>query len=288
MDKIRAVDMLFLDDLFEMGGGYVLKFSDRTFAEFFHQELSVNIDDPLYAKNGGSKGKRLRYFLQITDVPTVVRTLHALWEYREALQRRSNAMEKLPGARERFLELIARLTGTKAPPPAENPARAFDRASAGELKSQLFALPSLQPQPRGYAFEKFLKTLFDAHGLEARDPFRLRGEQIDGSFLLSTQVYLLEAKWQDAPCGVDVLHTFHGKIEQKAAWTRGLFISDSGFSPDGLAAFGRGKRVICMDGFDLYEVVTRDLSLAEVLDRKVRHAAETGVIFARVQNLFPR
>jgi hypothetical protein len=287
MTKIRAIDMLFLDDLFEMGGGYVLKFSDRTFAEFFQQELGINIDDPIFARNGGSKGKRLRYFLQNSDVPTTVRTLHALWEYREALQRRSNAVEKLPGAREQFLELIARLEGHNARPPPENSVRVFDHAKAGELKSQLLALPSLQPQPRGYAFETFLKIFFDAHGLEARDPFRLRGEQIDGSFLLSTQVYLLEAKWQDAACGVDVLHTFHGKIEQKAAWTRGLFISDSGFSPDGLAAFGRGKRVICMDGFDLYEVVTRDLSLAEVLDRKVRHAAETGVIFARVRDLFP-
>jgi hypothetical protein len=288
MPNIRAVDMLFLDDLFEMGGGYVLKFSDRTLAEFFQLELGINIDDPVYAKNGGSKGKRLRYFLQISDVATVVRTLRALWEYREALQRRSNAMERLPGAREQFLELIARLEGPKAPLPADRSARVLDNARAGELKSQLFALPSLQPQPRGYAFEKFLKALFDAHGLEARDPFRLRGEQIDGSFLLSTQVYLLEAKWQEAACGVDVLHTFHGKIEQKAAWTRGLFISDSGFSLDGVAAFGRGKRVICMDGFDLYEVVTRNLSLAEVLDHKVRHAAETGVIFARVRDLFPQ
>lgn len=181
MPNIRAVDMLFLDDLFEMGGGYVLKFSDRTLAEFFQLELGINIDDPVYAKNGGSKGKRLRYFLQISDVATVVRTLRALWEYREALQRRSNAMERLPGAREQFLELIARLEGPKAPLPADRSARVLDNARAGELKSQLFALPSLQPQPRGYAFEKFLKALFDAHGLEARDPFRLRGEQIDGA-----------------------------------------------------------------------------------------------------------
>lgn len=41
-----------------------------------------------------------------------------------------------------------------------------------------------------------------------------------------------------------------------------------------------------MDGYDLYEVLTRELSLAEVLDRKVRHAAETGTLFARVRDLF--
>jgi hypothetical protein len=32
MSNIRSIDMLFLDDVFDMGGGYVLNFSDRTFA----------------------------------------------------------------------------------------------------------------------------------------------------------------------------------------------------------------------------------------------------------------
>jgi hypothetical protein len=64
--------------------------------------------------------------------------------------------------------------------------------------------------------------LFDKFGLQARDPFRLRGEQIDGSFLLGSEIYLLEGKWQNAPSGIGHLHTFHGKVEQKAAWTRGL------------------------------------------------------------------
>lgn len=111
---------------------------------------------------------------------------------------------------------------------------------------------SLAPHARGYAFEGFLKDLFHAFGLAAQGPFRLRGEQIDGSFLLGGDTYLLEAKWHGQAIGVAELHTFHGKIEQKAAWTRGLFVSNSGFTDDGLVAFGRGKRVICMDGLDLY------------------------------------
>ncbi|HYP57262.1 MAG TPA: hypothetical protein VEQ35_03140, partial [Beijerinckia sp.] len=79
MTNIRPIDMMFLDDIFEMGGGYVLNFSDRTFAAFFAQELNIDIDDPTYARNGGSKGKRLRCFLQTVDKLTVVRTLNALW-----------------------------------------------------------------------------------------------------------------------------------------------------------------------------------------------------------------
>jgi hypothetical protein len=79
MTNIRAIDMLLLDDLFEMGGGDVLNFSDRTFAQFFAEELNLDIDDPAYAVNGGSKGKRLRYFIQTVDKPTVVRTLNGLF-----------------------------------------------------------------------------------------------------------------------------------------------------------------------------------------------------------------
>jgi Uncharacterized alpha/beta hydrolase domain (DUF2235)/Restriction endonuclease len=143
------------------------------------------------------------------------------------------------------------------------------------------------PQARGYAFEAFLKSLFDAFGLAAHDPFRLRGEQIDGSFQLGNEIYLLEAKWHGQAMGVAELHTFHGKIEQKAAWARGLFVSNSGFTDDGLAAFGRGKRVICMDGLDLYEMLDREIPLNQVLERKVRRAAETGAPFVRVRDLFP-
>jgi hypothetical protein len=87
--------------------------------------------------------------------------------------------------------------------------------------------------------------------------------------------------------GIDHLHTFHGKIEQKAAWTRGLLISNSGFTEDGLHAFGRGKRVICMDGLELSDALMRELPLGHVLERKVRRAGQTGFAFARVRDLFP-
>jgi hypothetical protein len=35
MTNIRSIDMIFLDDVFDMGSGYVLNFSDSTFAQFF-------------------------------------------------------------------------------------------------------------------------------------------------------------------------------------------------------------------------------------------------------------
>lgn len=291
MSNIRSVDMILIDQFFDMGGGYVLNFSDRTFAHFFAEELNIDIDAPHYARHGTSKAKRLRCFLQTVDVLTVVRTLKALWEYREASREQFGQPEKLPNAEKRFEDLLSRIQGKSGNPKLQPAAAAASpplQSTVDAMLAELMALPAMAPQPRGYAFEKFLKRLFDAFGLEARDAFKLKGEQIDGSFLLFNETYLLEAKWQEPPCGVADLHAFHGKVEQKAAWTRGLFISNSGFSQDGLSAFGRGKRLICMDGYDLYETLSRDISLVQVLERKVRRAAETGDFFVRVGNLFPR
>ena len=146
----------------------------------------------------------------------------------------------------------------------------------------------MEARARGYAFEKYLKVLFDTFHLSARAPFTLVGEQIDGSFQLGHETYLLEAKWQKDPIGVLELHGFHGKVEQKASWTRGLFVSFGGFTDVGLQAFGRAaKRVICMEGQDIFEALDRNIPIDTVLERKVRHAAETGLPFAPLRQLFP-
>lgn len=267
----------------------MLDFSDASFSDFFNSELKVNIDDPKYAVNGSSKGKRLRYFLQCCDDATAVHTLTALWEHRSEYLARISGEDPVVNAETRYLSLINRLSGRNAPQPAAQNATVttVDRQKIAKVKSDLLKVTSLAPQARGYAFEGFLKGLFDAFGLAAQEPFRLRGEQIDGSFKLGSDIYLLEAKWHGQPIGVAELHTFHGKIEQKAAWTRGLFVSNSGFTEDGLLAFGRGKRVICMDGLDLYEMLDRELPLTHVLEHKIRRAAETGSPFVRVRDLFP-
>ena len=268
----------------------MLDFSDLSFADFFASELKVNIDDPRYAVNGGSKGKRLRYFLQTCDDSTAVCLLAALWEHRSEYLARSGGADPVANAETRYHCLLKRLASSAQPQsPVANPSHAPDnRQAVAKIKADLLHATTLAPHARGYAFEGFLKDLFDAFGLAAQEPFRLRGEQIDGSFQLGSETYLVEAKWHGRPMGVAELHTFHGKIEQKAAWTRGLFVSANGFTEDGLVAFGRGKRVICMDGLDMYEMLDREIPLTQVLERKVRRAAETGSPFFRVRDLFPQ
>jgi hypothetical protein len=287
MANVRQIDFILLDDLFEMHSGYVLDFSNKTFATFFAEELNIDIDHPAYQERGTSKANRLRSFLQKADADSVVRTLRALWEYREATRMARRLDEVIPNAEGRLLELVNRLEGQTSPAPTTKPAQAFDRDKLLQLRGEFGSMMAMAPQPRGYAFEKFLKQLFTFFGMDARNPFRLQGEQIDGSFVLGSEIYLLEAKWQNSHAGIGELHAFHGKVEQKAAWTRGLFVSYTGFSPDGLAAFGRGKRVVCADGLDIYDALNREIPFNKVLDSKVRRAAETGESFVPVRDLFP-
>lgn len=105
MQNIRTLDMKLVDDLFEMGGGYVLDFSDRTMAGFFAEELNVDIDDPAYQEQGTSKAKRLRCYLNKVDLATSVKTLKVLWDYRETTRCDHRRQEWVQNAEGRFLSL---------------------------------------------------------------------------------------------------------------------------------------------------------------------------------------
>jgi hypothetical protein len=167
-------------------------------------------------------------------------------------------------------------------------APALSDAKRSALLAQLRQLSALDPQPRGYAFEEFLKELFSLSGLAPRSAFRLVGEQIDGSFALQGETYLMEATWRNRSVGEEELMSFAGKVSGKAAWSRGLHLSYAGYTPDGLEAFGRGKRtaIVCMDGLCLNDTLTHNLNLTTVIERKVRRAAETNEAFVRVRDIF--
>lgn len=155
------------------------------------------------------------------------------------------------------------------------------------LENDLIGLIQLKPQERGFTFEKLLNELFAAYNLAPRSSFRITGEQIDGSFQIGTDVYLVEAKWHDKQIGHSELLIFHGKVEGKSKWSRGLFVSYSGFTPDGLTAYSKGRptNIIGMDSQDLFHILSGEMSLVEAINRKARRAAETGEFFVSVYTL---
>jgi len=155
------------------------------------------------------------------------------------------------------------------------------------LLDNLINLEKVDPQARGYEFEKFLTTLFNIFDLKARSPFRLTGEQIDGGIELDSNVYLIEAKWQSMPVGNAELLALYGKIGGKATWSRGIFISYSGFSNEGLEAFSKGRptNLIAVSGQDLYFILEGGMPLDQMIRLKTRLAAEEGKVYVPVQEL---
>lgn len=165
----------------------------------------------------------------------------------------------------------------------------IDRVHVDVLIAALLSLEMLAPISRGFAFERFLTDAFALYDLAPRGSFRLVGEQIDGSFQLYHDTYLLEAKWQGEPIGNRELQSFSGSVHSKSRWTRGLFVSYSGFSEEGLDAFARGAAtgIICISGQELWQLLKAGLHLPEVLSRKQRRADETGRAFVPLSILSP-
>lgn len=168
--------------------------------------------------------------------------------------------------------------------------RAFraDEATLRRLEERFFALHEMsdEPQARGRHFETLLTDLFNAWGMDARGGFTVVGEQIDGSFQLGGDTYLLEAKWHRAKTDANTLHGFQGKVSERPEWTRGLFVSFAGFTEVGLQAF-TARKIILADSMDIYDALAWRLSIPDIITAKVRHASEYRNPFERVRSLFP-
>lgn len=159
-----------------------------------------------------------------------------------------------------------------------------------ELRGRFYALATdPDRQAAGRSLQDLLNELFQLFGLEPRQPFRVSGEEIDGSFLLDYETYLVEAKWTKEPVGEADLLVFRGKVEGKSAFARGVFISLSGFSVPAPDALTRGKQpnFFLIDGYDLSAVLEGQVDLPVLLRQKVRALTEEGKVFVSVKELLP-
>jgi hypothetical protein len=173
------------------------------------------------------------------------------------------------------------------PPATDHAAR--DRTLAlGQMVEQFQeSVSQADRQGAGRSLEALLTRLFDLFGLEPHGSIRVIGEQIDGSFDLDREVYLLEAKWTTDLVGEAELLVLRGKVEGKAQFTRGLFISITGYSREAIEAVTRGKtpNFVMIDGGHLYRVLAGDWPLDRLLRHLVRALAETGAPYVPVSDL---
>ncbi|WP_341857897.1 hypothetical protein [Sinorhizobium medicae] len=77
-----------------MDTGYVLGFSDRTFADFFFEELNIDTSvSSLFDGRGTSKAKRLRSFIENAPASAVAKALCAFRKSRTGIPLRSHVSE---------------------------------------------------------------------------------------------------------------------------------------------------------------------------------------------------
>jgi hypothetical protein len=207
-----------------ISNGYVLDFVNRTFQMFVYEKIQVDV----YLKYPElSKGKILRQILNEYDDETVGKLLLELLRYMQANEMiNDNNKDKFKQCAEIGNRLIGKTMSVKTtsnqdihPPSPISSVIDFDKYIK-ELQELVENYDT--PQARGFAFERYLNSLFDIFSLKPRGSFRTTGEQIDGSFELRDEVYLLEAKWTSKPIDKGQLVVFNEKVSSRSSFTRGV------------------------------------------------------------------
>jgi len=168
-----------------------------------------------------------------------------------------------------------------------NKYRAFNEALSRLRGDFIQFHTKMDHNERGYDLEKLLNALFGLFDLTPRSPFRRTGEQIDGSFVLDRDHYLLEAKWTKDLVNLADLRDLDGAVGSSLDNTLGLFISIEGFSQEGIIAYLQGTRprIVCMDGADLFMVLEGRIDLADLLQRKKDIAVQKKNIYISANDI---
>lgn len=289
MSDLTPVEKRKLEKVLGMESGWALNFTNDTLAEFVRHSTGHNIYDARYENGGGSKAKRLRAFWQKEDNAVVGKLLADLLDYSEDT-----------GADAQICRLIvARLLQTSRNCQAHSPSQPIEQQVSQlrrrsqelrQLKDHFFQLAADSDRSRsGLALEKLLNRLFELFELQPRQPFRITGEQIDGSFELDGQIYLLESKWEKHALPEADLLVFRGKIEGKSTFTRGVMIALNDVSAPARDAITRGKApsFFVMNGHDLTMILGEAIGLPEFLRKRVRLLAEEGRVCVHFSEVVP-
>ncbi len=282
MSDLTALEKRKLEKLLGMDSGYVLNFSNKTFAEFIRDCTDREIYDTRYECGSGSKANRLRAFWLKEDNKTVGTLMREMLDDSyELLSPQASAILK-----EECRGIACRLLGEASVASIRQAADAkgaeSHRSKALQVLRNEFLTLAAEPDRRkaGFALEDLLNRLFKLFELQPREPFRIEGEQIDGSFVLDGEIYLVESKWEQHPLPEADLLVFRGKIEGKSTFTRGVFIALNGISTAALHAITKGKApsFFVMNGHDLLMILNGAISLTEFLQKRVRLLAERGSV----------
>ena len=153
MSSLTTADKRYLEAILGMRSGYVLHFTDATFAEFFNG-YNVDIHGKQYQTYGTSKAKEMRAFWEREPDALVGHILSELLDSYEA-ECDLGGQEKNTDALAKCREIVARLLG-RSP--------GTDALTAEGFLNKEFEIPSIQKLPVDFAVSEIIQSrLKEAH-----------------------------------------------------------------------------------------------------------------------------
>lgn len=136
MSSLTDRDKRYLEALLEMGGGYVLDYTDATFDEFFWH-YGVDIHSPQYQTHGTSKAKKLRAFWEQEPDSLVGEILSGMLEsYEVSCELDSRELQHT--LLQKCRNIVARLAGLKG---------TSEKRITDLFLREEFAIPSIRKLP---------------------------------------------------------------------------------------------------------------------------------------------
>jgi len=139
------------------------------------------------------------------------------------------------------------------------------------------------PQRRGLQLEWLLLGILQYEKLAPRHHVIIPGEEIDLTFVLDGQHYLMECKWAERPIGLPVVEGFAAKVRRKAEGTFGVVLSMSGYVRGINEKAARGERLNCigLTRAHLSSVLAGRTTWAQIIRRARRAASERSLFYAQ-------
>jgi len=169
MSSLNMREKRVLEDFLGMGGGYVLNFSDRSFGEFVHETVDIEIHSDEYSIHGSSKAKKLRAFWEVESDYLVGRLLNALIDYAQETAREPT--EEAKKLAERAREIASRLlAGGPSLDDLKQKAKSLDANHLAEqirrMEDSVETDPSLAIGTAKELIETCCKTILSERGQE--------------------------------------------------------------------------------------------------------------------------
>ncbi len=306
MANLTYVEKLRLEKLLDMGGGYVLNFSDKTFQRFVFESIGIDMYAPNMDARGTSKAKRLRYFWETSPGHTVGKLLAAICEYyrftyKDADEELVSECERIsrrllseqPAVHSGASTFAAPVPAQPYPAPASNPAHSDIASQSTALLAEFDRMWRQEdPNRRGYLLEDFLCRCFQLHGINVTHPFKRNGgaEQIDGAFKLDGWHYLVECRWREKLADIRQVDGLRGQVSRSGRQTMGIYFSITGWSENVPLMLKQSpdKSVLLMNGYDLWVVLEGRIGLRELLNAKLAAFNVEGEPFVGAKEIIER